>query len=741
MQRKHIEIQQYNIETELVVSSKYAKNKRADGMFKSSKIIQLWYSLTPFILALMVILTVNSVMVEHVNAKDQITHVVRRGDTLFAISRQYNITVQQIRIWNDLTGDEIELGQILLVSAPEGSSIQEQAPPSRPQAPQQAASERDKSLVKSTIESTRLEREYDRFITENIAQYFNPSTFFVNTRLKIVLVELEFSEKTVDEAGIRTLEQTLPGLVGIPDFLRDLDQQPATQNERTVTQMVPDIQQISIEIAIDERYTPEQSAFIEYLARSSSKLDRERGDTLRLIPMPFPGPLQSLMDSPFTQNRMDEMEEQPVADTAGLFNELTALHYALLTLAALLLLLIIIAIILLMRRNRETGKKGVQQNTTNRGGQASLPLIEAIENKATEREISSKERIKEKVFAGRMDDDCSLAQILLNYFMNYPNDMSRMLDEWIIRDGENGLHNAVMLLLSADYRMTEKLLPVMNANNARLLVQRINEEVESGKMIDTKILLSTAKERINELRSREMPNTLGFRLRTLRHFDFLEFVNIDFLAEILKNEQPYISALTLSHLSTDRAERLMEKLPEEQLPAIWSEVQLVNKINYTNYTAYANNILQSLIEYENRAFVNNENDYSMVDYMCSQIEKKDTQTQNRLFTLFSKDESAVSKEVVDRLVTIANLDKVDPEIIKKASDTLEPEKIGLALVGLESWIIKLTLENRGVREKQLIQSILENYKDFSEKEIESAKQDFLNLIRDYKRVNVEHANR
>jgi LysM repeat protein len=42
-------------------------------------------------------------------------HIVKPGETLFRISRQYGVTVEKIRKWNTLPDDIIEVGQKLIV--------------------------------------------------------------------------------------------------------------------------------------------------------------------------------------------------------------------------------------------------------------------------------------------------------------------------------------------------------------------------------------------------------------------------------------------------------------------------------------------------------------------------------------------------------------------------------------------------------------------------------------------------
>lgn len=50
------------------------------------------------------------------------THVVKAGETLFAISRQYSVPVEDLRKWNNLSGSTISTGQRLFVGPPSNES-------------------------------------------------------------------------------------------------------------------------------------------------------------------------------------------------------------------------------------------------------------------------------------------------------------------------------------------------------------------------------------------------------------------------------------------------------------------------------------------------------------------------------------------------------------------------------------------------------------------------------------------
>lgn len=52
------------------------------------------------------------------------THTVATKETLFSIARQYGVTVQQLREWNGLTSDEVKVGQVLFLSQPMNAGVE-----------------------------------------------------------------------------------------------------------------------------------------------------------------------------------------------------------------------------------------------------------------------------------------------------------------------------------------------------------------------------------------------------------------------------------------------------------------------------------------------------------------------------------------------------------------------------------------------------------------------------------------
>ena len=51
------------------------------------------------------------------------TYVVQMGDTLYGISKQFGITVEELRLENDLTNNTLRIGQILRIPTVETTSL------------------------------------------------------------------------------------------------------------------------------------------------------------------------------------------------------------------------------------------------------------------------------------------------------------------------------------------------------------------------------------------------------------------------------------------------------------------------------------------------------------------------------------------------------------------------------------------------------------------------------------------
>ncbi|MCC5943225.1 MAG: LysM peptidoglycan-binding domain-containing protein [Balneolaceae bacterium] len=77
-----------------------------------------------------------------------ITHRVQPGESLFAISREYGVTIAEIQQWNNLSDTALEAGRELVIFPPDEDAAAETAPPSIEELEQMDEEERT-SIVRS----------------------------------------------------------------------------------------------------------------------------------------------------------------------------------------------------------------------------------------------------------------------------------------------------------------------------------------------------------------------------------------------------------------------------------------------------------------------------------------------------------------------------------------------------------------------------------------------------------------
>ena len=89
-------------------------------------------------------------------------HTVQPGQTLFSLSREYNVSVEQLKDWNGLDSNELKVGQTLYVAQPERSEQRNET-----------ARVEETPVVREPVSSSRPRQESP--VTENTAEKSAPA--------------------------------------------------------------------------------------------------------------------------------------------------------------------------------------------------------------------------------------------------------------------------------------------------------------------------------------------------------------------------------------------------------------------------------------------------------------------------------------------------------------------------------------------------------------------------------------
>lgn len=126
-------------------------------------------------------------------------HIVQRGDTLFSISRKYSISVEQLKLFNNLDSERIFVGQKIYFSPSIPAKSEYVTVRAIPE------SGYHKVLRGETV--YRISKMYDLEILE-ILEYNNLETFDIKEGQRIWLVPGKVAELTVTEREVTPVERT-----------------------------------------------------------------------------------------------------------------------------------------------------------------------------------------------------------------------------------------------------------------------------------------------------------------------------------------------------------------------------------------------------------------------------------------------------------------------------------------------------------------------------------------------------
>lgn len=97
---------------------------------------------------------------------DSITHIVEAQETLYSISKKYGVNISEIRAWNNLTGNNLKTGQHLTIHPNDRSTGSSESSPGNSLVVDSSAQNNTYYTVKSGDTLYRIAREHDMAVDE-----------------------------------------------------------------------------------------------------------------------------------------------------------------------------------------------------------------------------------------------------------------------------------------------------------------------------------------------------------------------------------------------------------------------------------------------------------------------------------------------------------------------------------------------------------------------------------------------
>ncbi len=560
----------------------------------------------------------------------------------------------------------------------------------------------------TSLERADMEHRLDNLIKGAMNNFFDPSTYLVNTGVSLELIRKQLPAETeAEQAGPRATEG-LPGLPNIPASLLRRDRPADTP---APTDMVMELTGIQVTLFVAEDYTNQQIAFAERLVRATAKIDDERGDTVEIIRSEFPQRQDiAASPSPETEQQQDETVEPAPEDvdepeTAEATTDLPEwLYWA----AGLLVLLLIAALIFYQRRKKKKQEAEASAFGGREGG------------------LDQGEEAGTTAFAGNTDKSASAMEMqaesyLLQYMLRYPGEMARLFESWAVKEGEAGMNRAAGLLQLTDPKMVRVLRGAMSPDKFEQLQKLAGRSSQPLKQDAVR-----EAERIHGyLKARFRDDTLRKGLFALNDFDFLDHITDKALLEAMESFSETEKALVLSHLESGRAGHVLQSFGRDEAGRIMMELPKLKQVTYPEYEKIAERLFDHTSGEDAPQLWTEEE----VGQTVELIESLPISEQDAYAVQLMREHTDWSAAVSEKLITFRTLSKLDDERIADAIAPLDSQTIGAAISTLEEETAERILSLRPEREQMVIRGEMDVYKNLPDKRREAAMQRFLRAVR------------
>ncbi|MCC5935444.1 MAG: hypothetical protein LAT75_12770 [Candidatus Cyclonatronum sp.] len=581
----------------------------------------------------------------------------------------------------------------------------------------------------TALERSEREQRLDNLIQSAMANFFDPGTFLVDTKvnLEFVPVQRPEGERPAEGSnGRTTIRESLPGLPGVPMYLlRPLD----APSDGNLTEFTLELRRIEVNMLVDADFTSDEINFVDQLIRATAKIDDSRGDRVTITRSAFPqrrtadsGALSSppVTGLPDTFPGTGALTERPPVPPMELPLWEQILEEPVYWIPLLMLFGMLIGFLIwLLTRNRDKKNEGPlirpEAPAPAPAPQAGPSYIEPALHPDT---LARRKREKEKQEQAREDD---YATYLLEQIMQYPSEMARLFEMWMKKEGSKGLTKAAQMLLLTDAKLVRVLRPAMSEARFEELSKKVEETTE----LPGEEAMKELKNLSRYLKARTKENTVRRGLRALNDFDFVQHEDDDRLLLHLIDYEPREIAVILSHLESKRAALMLREFESEISQKVMLELPKVKNTDYETYRKLAEDFFNRISADTDEARFKE----SDVAETVKLIESLPLNKQQEQSERFMNDENPYAAAVSSRMITFMTLSAVSDGVITEAIQPIGTEQLGLALAGMDSETAFRLIRLRPEREQMVLHSEMENASVVNEEKIADAKNRLLNLIR------------
>lgn len=540
----------------------------------------------------------------------------------------------------------------------------------------------------------RLEQEFDYKIREQLSTFLETNRFMVNSTVEIKLIQ---NNDNNDNGIIKNTEskenQELPGIPSLPSFLLlngVSDKLMMKENPQEFTSYVY-VQSISVQLLIDEDYSPSDLDFIKRIVENTLKMKPSRGDLVQINQVAFPKKVNQIISISDSLNNITVSLDESSTSTT-----LPTLKFPIWWLVAAVILSGIMVFLYFIYKKFDAIQSEVQSNTaTVSGSERSQQISGNLVKKAEINDIDNKE-------LQRTEKDP--VRLFVTMVKNNPSDLGRFLEH----EFTNKNVNVLKTLVTVDKKLVFALEPYISPKIFKLMSSWLFANESNYYEIDS------VQSLLDQVSERKNPNGIVYKFTPNQCFNFIHLMTNYELLMLMDNLSSEETVILLGHLDVFRFNDIMEQMDDKKIAEIWKVFDTAHYILLKEYEEAAQKIFSKSGKLLNTPKLTKTQLEGLVEALENTVGSKKDAMLNSLREISSD----FSKSMLKHILRIEDLFTATDQVIEEILSDLSTKSIATVCTLVDEARSEMIMNSRAEREKIYIKSLIK--KGFSNDEIRQA---------------------
>lgn len=562
-----------------------------------------------------------------------------------------------------------------------------------------------------------IEHWYDDIANRSLERFFPKDRFLVSVRAELRQVEGltpgagQPSEVAGSDGGNLTfsIQNRLPGLpaLGRSPQRSNTPNTNRQSGSESGAASVTDLARVRVSVWLDETLTEGDVQWAEEVLESMLKLNSSRGDQIAVTRRSLSAwepPVASRNEEETFAERSDA-DETRLAQSPDFWSRLDTFrdelrarsglpieNWMILAVAGFLFTLFAGLIWWLISRRKKADK--MADSLDRRANLPDRPLAPSLAPSADPSDNGHDARFSMgRVIASDIDNRVEAIQFLLQMFMQFPEEMARMVDQWITSDPVYGGERAAILVANVDRKMLNRIKPYLSQQAYTELSRRM-QEVQQQSRFAVEMLESCAK----DIQKRLYEDEGRLRLHILQYFDFLYHVDDDILMQLIRQQRPEVGAFILYHLPYTRVSDIMKQLPAQTAQSILLQLPKVRSSLHERFEALATHLFDAA------RFLGEQSSFSESDVLQTVqiIENLDEALVQEYIQRFEQEDAAFAGQLRHYLILPESLSEVDPDLLTEGARAFPLQRMAILFSLMDAALKELVLSVYSSREKMVL---------------------------------------